>query len=185
VVRQALAEGNEAKIRNAAKMVLHYDDPGPGGFYDDVGWPNDSKHLVSGETLWAFDPFSGPAKLSYYNHALSMGKGPPVAFEYDGLDPAAQYVVRISVGAHIDEERPALKGIKLSEGLKADETVISDGFPVPTDDVIFQEFDIPKELTQDGKLKITLTPSPGPMPITGCAEIWLMQKDKMSWTARP
>jgi hypothetical protein len=185
VLRQALAEGNEAKIRNAAKMVLHYDDPGPGGFYDDVGWPNESKHLVSGETLWAFDPFSGPAKLSYYNHALSMGKDPPVAFEYTGLDPAAQYVVRISVGARIDEERPALKGMKLSEGLKADDTVISEGFPVPTDDVTFQEFDIPQELTKDGKLKVTLTPSPGPMPITGCAEIWFMQKDKMPWTARP
>jgi hypothetical protein len=185
VLRQALAQGDDAKIRNTAKMVLHYDDPGPGGFYDDVGWPNESKHLIAGEALWGFNPFSGPAKLSYYNLAYSMGKESPVAFEYDGLDPSAQYVVRISVGAHIDEERPTLKGIKLSEGLKADDAVISGGFDVPTDDVIFQEFDVPKELTQDGKLKITLTPGPGPMSITGCAEIWLMQKEKMLWTSRP
>jgi hypothetical protein len=186
VLQQAQAANNEATTRNTIKMLLQYEDPGPGGFYDDVGWPSESKHLTHGETLWAFMPFAGPAKHSHYNLAYTMGgAGPGVTFAYDGLQPDAQYVVRVSVGAHLDEERPALKDMKLTEGMEADGEVISEGFSVPMGDTAFYEFDIPQSLTQDGNLTIALTPKSIFMAVTGVNEIWLMQKGKMPWTARP
>lgn len=180
----AQAAQNETTARNTISMLLHYEDPGPGGFYDDVGWPNESKHLTHGETLWAFMPFADPARHSHYNLAYTMG-GPGVTFDYDGLQPDVPYVVRVSVGAHFDEERPELKGAKLTEGMEADGQPISEGFEVPMGDTAFHEFDIPQSLTQDGKLHIALTSKPGLLPITGLYEIWLMQKDKMPWTVRP
>ncbi|HOD49381.1 MAG TPA: hypothetical protein PKJ78_05065 [Candidatus Hydrogenedentes bacterium] len=185
VLRQALARADDGGLRNAAKMLLYYDEPGAGGFYDDVGWPNESPHLVAGEALWGFNPFPGPAKLSHYNLAYSMRTEAPVAFRYDGLDPSAQYVVRISVGAHLDGDSSFLEGVRLTEGLKADDTVISDGFDIPTEDMVFHEFEIPKEVSQDGMLNITLVPGPGPIPVTGCAEIWLLRKGNMPWSANP
>ncbi|HUW60092.1 MAG TPA: hypothetical protein VMZ06_03720 [Candidatus Bathyarchaeia archaeon] len=184
VLEEAKAGGNRASIRNAINKLLKYEDPGAGGFYDDVGWPSESKHLTHGETLWAFMPFAGPAKHSHYNLTYTRGS-PGVSFAYDGLDPGVQYVVRVSVGAHFELDQPALREMKLEEGLEADGETISDGFSVPMGETAFHEFDIPLPLTQDGKLNIALTSKPGFMPITGLYEIWLMQKDNMPWTARP
>lgn len=186
-LQDALDTKDDAKIQNAVKMVFDYDDPGEGGFYDNLGWPNDSKHLIHGEALWGFMPFPGPAKQSQYDLAYSRSpKGPGVTFAYDHLDPEAQYVVRISVGAHFDEEdAPQFKNAKLAEGMKADDAVLSDGFPVPVGGVAYHEFEIPKSATADGKVQIELTRVPGAFPITAAYEIWLMRKDKMPWTAQP
>ena len=184
VIEEAKAAGNGALIRNAINKLLKYEDPGAGGFYDDVGWPCESKHLTHGETLWAFMPFAGPARHSHYNLAYTMGS-PGVSFAYDGLEPGVQYVVRVSVGAHFELDQPALREMKLTEGIEADGEVISDGFSVPMGETAFHEFDIPLSLTQDGKLNIALTPKAGFMPVTGLYEIWLMQKDNMPWTVRP
>jgi hypothetical protein len=184
-IDEALANGDAAVIRNAARMILHYEDPGPGGFYDNVGWPSEPKHLTRGETLWGFMPFTGPAKRSHYNVAFTMGRpGAGVTFAYDGLDPSTQYVFRLSVGVHIEEgdENP-LEGVQLKEGLVADESVVSEGFPVPLGDVRCFEFDIPREATEDGSVEIALTAVSEVMPITGTNEAWLMRKDSMLWTA--
>jgi len=183
-LKDAVATEDDARIRNAASMVMHYDDPGPGGFYDNLGWPAESEHLTRGESLWGFMPFPGPAKQSHYNFAFTMGRpGPGVTFTYGDLDPDVDYVVRISVGVHLDEQQTALEGIELKQGMEADGQVISEGFPVPLGDVGFHEFAIPRELTQDGRVEIALTSKSAFMPVTGASEIWLMRKDAMPWTA--
>ncbi|MFH1744174.1 MAG: hypothetical protein ABIH23_34670 [bacterium] len=184
-LQEALDGGDNSKIRNAAKMVLNYEDPGEGGFYDNVGWPSEPEHLVHGETLWGFMPFPGPARRSHYNLAYTFGRGGRgVTFAYDNLDPDAEYVVRISVGVHRDEEEPSLEGVKLEEGLEADGVVISDGFHVSRGETTCHEFNIPHEVTKDGELKISLKSKSEFMPITALNEIWLMKKDKMPWTVR-
>ncbi len=185
-MQEALATNDAPCIRNAARMVLHYADPGPGGFYDDSGWPSEAPHLVHGETLWGFMPFAGPAKLSHYNLAFTMGSPDRgVVFAYDGLDPNAQYVVRLSVGARMEEGRPVLQGMKLSEGLNADGEVISEGFAVPLGETVLQEFDVPQSVTQDGKVEVSLVCKSTRLPVTGLYEVWLLRKDAMPWTARP
>lgn len=181
VIQEALDSADAARMQRTAKMILHYEDPGEGGFYDDLGWPNDSPHLTHGQALWGFMPFNGPARYSHYNLAYTLGER-GVSFTYEGLEPAAEYVVRLSVGAHIPEENAAmLQGVQLEEGIKADGEVLSEGFAIPMNDVVFQEFDIPAAATQDGKLDLELTSKNAAMPITGAYEIWLMRKDKMVW----
>jgi hypothetical protein len=184
---EALTSGSDVKMKNAAKMVLRYDDPGEGGFYDDLGWPNVTDRLTRGESLWGFRPFPGPAKRSQYNLAYSMSETRGVSLAYEELDPKTEYVVRISIGVHDGNGGGSnnRRGIELKQGLQADGQIVSGGFAIPRDSVTYQEFDIPSELTRDGKLEITLTNSSEVLPITAAYEVWLMDKDMMPWTARP
>jgi uncharacterized protein (DUF1778 family) len=181
---RALVDGNNSTMKNVAKMILDYENPGEGGFYDNLGWPNDPKHLVRGEWLWGFMPFPGPAKRSHYNLAYTMVEPSGVSLTYESLDSKAQYVVRISIGIHLEESEEAdiLRGVELKEGIQADGQVVSEEFAIPRNDVIIREFDVPRGATKDGKLEITLTNSSPALPITGAYEVWLMRKDKMPWT---
>lgn len=112
-----------------------------------------------------------------------MGDPKGVTFSYKGLDPSAAYVVRISVGVHLEgQEAEMLKDVSLTEGIQADGISLSDGFSIPRDAVSFYEFPIPARATQDGKVTITLVSKLDVMPITGINEIWLMKKDQMPWT---
>jgi hypothetical protein len=186
-IREALAHGGNSKMKNAVKMIVHYEDPGEGGFYDDLGWPNDPKRLVRGEWLWGFIPFPGPAKRSHYSLAYTMFDPRGLSVAYEGLDSAVQYVVRISIGAHLEEGEGAdmLRGIELKEGMQADGQVVSEGFAIPRGSVTHQEFDLPREVTRDGKVEITLTNSSRILPVTAAYEAWLMRKDRMPWTVQP
>jgi len=185
-LRRALESERDELVTNAVNMVLRYEDPGEGGYYESPGWPNESKHLVHGETLWGFMPFPGPARLSHYGLAYSWGKdGKGVTFLFDGLDPEAEYVVRISVGVHMEGGEMPVEGLKLEEGLTANGRVVSDGFPVPVGEIAFHEFDLPKSITAEGRVEISLVGKSEVFPVTGLCEIWLMRRDRMPWTACP
>ena len=182
-LQDALASNNEARHRNTAHMILNYANPGEGGYYDDLGWPNDCPRLVNGEALWGFSPIEGPARLSHYSLAYQFGgKNGGVALAYDGLDPKAQYVLRIGVGGRTEEQRAA--DMKLSESVIADGVPVGEPFEIPKDAPGLFEFDIPPAATQDGAVRIELKPGNGILPITAAAEVWLMRKDKMPWTVR-
>lgn len=178
-LEEALAAEDDARIRNAAKMVLRYEDPGEGGFYESLGWPSDSPHLVHGETLWGFDQFPGPAKRSHYNLGYARGRsGRGLTFAYEGLDTDAEYVVRLSVKGR---QRPGAE--EFDQGLEADGQVITDGFRVSLAEMGYHEFPLPKEATQDGEVVIALTSASAERPYTVANEIWLMRKDSMPWTS--
>jgi len=193
-LKKALASRSRSRMRNAARMIARYDDPGEGGFYDDVGWPMESPHLTNGHTLWGFAPTAGPAKHSHYNFAVSIAspweqnyRG--VSFRYEGLDPDAQYVARVSVGARLDDkELPRIaKGARLALQPAADGKPCGDPFPFPLGKIEQREFDIPREATADGTLELEFQSRSRfmliPVNASAVSEIWLMRKDKMPWTA--
>ena len=184
-LQRALASGDDRRMRNTARMVLHYAEPGRGGFYDALGWPNDPQHLVNGQWQWGFMPFAGPAKRSHYSLAYTFFEPRGVTLKYDHLDPAAQYVVRLSIGVHGNEAARRLEGIELKECLKANGKVISQGFAIPRGDVVYPEFELPRQLTRGGSLEIALTGASKRLPLTAAHEVWLMRKDQMPWTAQP
>ena len=103
---------------------------------------------------------------------------------YDQLDPSARYVVRLSVRGRSRWRSDSSKAPQLEEGLEADGRVISDGFPVLTVDATFQEFDLPAETTQDGRVELSLTSKSRTRPFTAALEVWLMRKDRVPWTVR-
>lgn len=181
-LRAALEQAEPEKLRQSARMILHYEDPGEGGYYDDLGWPAQPPHLTHGETLWGFRPFFGPAKRSHYGVAYDYDpRGGGVQLDYQGLDPQAEYVVRISLGGGSASRRG---GGNLLQVVKADDNILGEPFAVPAEHVEFHEFDIARELTNDGKVHIELAPVSGQTPMTTASEVWLMRKDKMPWSAR-
>ncbi len=172
-------ESVEAERLKGIREIVNWTDPGPGGFYDDLGklhwqphlvvgpgFENDPAFLVSSHT--GFAGF-GPMRTSWKDHAEAM-LDTPLRMHYDGLDPEARYVMRV-VYAGDSSEKPvrclANASIEVHPYVERKRPV----GPV--------EYDIPQEATAGGTLDLEWR---GPKGIGGngrnvqVSEIWLIKK---------
>jgi hypothetical protein len=184
----------------AVDEIVNWTNPGPGGFYDDLGNHARQPHLVRGPGY----P-SDPAHLetSYLNLGAT-GFGPPwregaihsraTSFEqeraypiswwrtagtlhehplrlrYENLDPKAQYRVRVVYGA---------TGTTQLRMMANGRHEIHPWMTRPTPSSPL-EFDIPPEATAEGTLELAFTGETGRGGNgrgTDVAEIWLMRRD--------
>jgi len=160
------AHGDPAQIDS----ILNWTDPGPGGFYDDLGDLTRQPHLVRGSVSLEYQP---RWRQSWWTYAESLGDE-PLRMRYTGLDAVAQYRVRLVYAG----DSPGRK-IRL---------VASDGAgggieihplmrkPQPVEPV---EFDIPRAATAKGELELAWYGEAGLGGNgRGCevAEIWLIKK---------
>jgi len=152
--------------------ILHWQDPGPGGFYDNLGNPAQQPHLILDEEpgqqgFW--EVLEGP--LSWLSHANSW-RGRPIRLRYTGLDPAADYIVRVVYGG---ENAVPEQGIRLM----ANDGIVIHPYrkkPLPIQP---QDFDIPREATQNGNLLLTWDreqPPSGRLRGAQVSEVWLIRK---------
>ncbi|MEX2285762.1 MAG: alpha/beta fold hydrolase [Planctomycetaceae bacterium] len=162
--------------------IVNWTNPGPGGFYDDLGNPARQPHLVRGPGF-ATDPaffqsaltgFGIRGKdyksfpLSWWTDAESLHDA-PLTMQYNDLDPAGTYKLVVSYAG----DMPLVK-IRLM----ADETMeihpeIDKGNPIK-----IQEFVVPIDATSDGKLTLTWHRQKGLGGNgRGCqvAEVWLIR----------
>ena len=90
----------------ALRAIVEWENPGPGGFYDDLGKPHRSPHLVVGPGLdrdptFLHGPLVTHTRLDLSQHVLrtswmdSAGtlNELPLSLRYTGLDPAVSYEV--------------------------------------------------------------------------------------------
>ena len=88
----------------AIDAIVNWTNPGPGGFYDDLGNPLANRHLVRG-LPYANDPaflespltafgYRGPGRLNWWRHAESRDDT-PLEMRYTDLDPNSTYKLRI------------------------------------------------------------------------------------------
>jgi hypothetical protein len=179
-----------ARLKEIADIV-NWTDPGPGGFYDDLGNPSRQPHLVSGETypndpMFLRSPMTGFSirgmgdvegqDQSYMHYPLSwvtVTEGlydSPVKMRYEGLDPKALYKVRVVYAG--DNTRPKLRMV-------AGDRYEVHGWlqrPVPFQPL---EFDVPAEATVEGVLNLSVFREPatgGAGRGNAVAEIWLMRR---------
>src|SRR5262249_5908873 len=100
---RGLAE--EADRLAGLDAILNWTNPGPGGFYDDLGSLTGQPHLVRGpgypsdpdfreSSLVGFAAHPG-GRISWCWHAESLYDA-PLQMRYTGLDPAARYRVRVT-----------------------------------------------------------------------------------------
>ena len=159
--------------------VLHWTNPGPGGFYDDLGDPARQLHLVKGlgfekdpafleSALAGFsEPVEGP--VSWWNYAGSL-QDAPLKMHYGGLDPGQAYKVRVVYAG----DSPGTP-LRLVAGDKWEvHPFRKKDFPVRP-----VEFDIPREATAGGELDLSWFRPPGLGGNgRGCqvAEVWLIRK---------
>ena len=161
--------------------LVNWCNPGPGGFYDDLGDPSNQPHLVR-ELTTDFDPenriepllgYAGgrpiDRRISWFGDAETRFEA-PLTMRYADLDPTVQYTVRaVYAGDKFDTQ----------VRLVADDNIEVHPFidkAVPLRPV---EFDIPSEATADGALTLTWTQTPGRGSAgRGCqvTEVWLIRK---------
>ncbi len=168
-LKQRLAEirqlPDEATRMKAIADIVHWTDPGPGGFYDDLGNPARQPHLVSGVTGFAGNQ---NWRVSWRTHAESLNDE-PLRMHYDGLDTAAQYKVRVVYAG----DSPRTK-IRLDANGIAVHPLIAKPAPIAP-----VEFDIPKSATEKGTLDLSWyreTGLGGNGRGSQVAEVWLIRK---------
>ncbi len=169
----------------AIARIVDWTNPGPGGFYDDLGDPSNQPHLLRGpgflEDPGAFQSVSvGFAyrpdwRLSWMTHAESFYDA-PLKMRYTGLDPNSRYRIRVVYAGDVYGPNTAIR------------LVANDQYevhpPITKDrDVRPLEFDIPAGVTRGGELTLTWTQTPGQGGAgrgNQIAEVWLMRSDRVA-----
>ena len=172
----------EKERQAAIAAIADWTNPGPGGFYDDLGNASAQPHLVGGLD-YAQDPDhlksplnatysrrSEPAWRQSWQTVAESRNDEPLRMRYRGLDQTAAYRVRV---------------VYAGEDVPHDFRLTADGQhrvhdwmkkPKPVAPV---EFDVPVAATADGELTLEFERRPG---IGGAgravqvAEVWLMRR---------
>jgi hypothetical protein len=169
---------DETEKLAALSAIVHAKDPGPGGFYDDLGNPQAQPHLLPGlpyaddpahlqSPLSAVHPRANePWPMSWQTVAESRDDS-PLRMRYRGLSPAARYRVKlVYAGEDVAFEFRLIAGGQYE----------IHGWRKKEKPVRAIEFDIPREATRTGELNLEFQRKPG-MGGAGravqLAEVWL------------
>jgi hypothetical protein len=183
-LRQRFAEiralPTEPERRRAIDELIHWTDPGPGGFYDDLGDPMNRPHLFPGDGFekdpaFFHTPRTGfasrrdtPWRISWYRHAEAL-YGNSLQVRYTGLDPTAHYKIRyVEAGDSTPHAtRLVANGQWEIHSLRKKDLAVK---PL--------EFDIPSEATASGTLQLEWQPDPaesGNGRWVQVSEVWLIR----------
>ncbi len=170
--------GNETEKLIAIDALLDRENPGPGGFYDQLGDPSHSPHLIhepstTEDPLFSRATFQGFAirtdwPVAWRRYASTFYDA-PLMMHYEGLDRHASYKIRVVYSG--DSPKAKMR-------LEADRVVIHDLLTKP-EPVRPLEFSIPVKATEDGKLDLKWNGEPGRGGNgRGCqvAEVWLIRE---------
>jgi hypothetical protein len=174
--QQGLSEqGRVAAIRE----ILEWDNPGPGGFYDDLGNPSRQPHLLTGlpypdDPAHLVSPLSAATQrpgevwpVFWQTHAESRDDS-PLEMHYPGLDKESCYKVRLTYAG----ESAPFEFRLLADGQHEVHPWRRKEVPVKP-----VEFDVPRQATADGDLRLKFERKPGEGGAgraVQLAEIWLM-----------
>lgn len=175
-LKLAMALKTEQERLDAISAILNRTNPGPGGFYDDLGNPAQQPHLVQNLTF-AEDPevrrgpFNGfevrlDAPIAWCRYAQTM-YDQPIVMRYAELDKSKKYKLRVTYAGD---------NFRIKIQFAADGRLIHPPIQKPNPHKTL-EFEIPQELTADGKLELQFNRDPGVGGNgRGCqvAEVWLV-----------
>jgi hypothetical protein len=177
---QIRALGTEAARFAEIDRILNWTNPGPGGFYDDLGDPSNRPHLDPGvgfENDPAFfhtprTDFNSsnrtPLRIAWHRHSDAL-YGNSLKLTYTGLDPTAHYKVRF-----IQPAESARRKTSLAANGTYQIHPLQPGQP----NAAPQEFDIPKQATASGKLTLEWQANPeesGNGRFVQLCEVWLIR----------
>lgn len=165
------------RLQEIARIV-HWTDPGAGGFYDELSNPLRRPHLVEGSGFQT-DPgsYDSPrigfsngkdVRLSWLSHAETL-YDTPLQMRYTHLDPNAHYRLRVVYKGDAPERKIRL----VAQGEVEIHPPITK--PIPTRPL---EFDIPPQAIQKGELLLSWTGELGRGGNgRGCqvSEVWLLR----------
>jgi hypothetical protein len=172
-------ESEQEKLA-AIDRLVHWEDPGPGSFYDDLGYHVAGKdpHLVRGST-WEEDPgrtmgvvdvYEGPrfpeeGRLSWVSQTEADGlEDSPLVMRYTGLDPKGSYMLRAVYGTPSNPMQQIY-----FDGKPFGEPLLSDARSPRT-----YEFEVPRSATADGELEVAWRRTSGRW--VAVSEVWLIKR---------
>ncbi len=173
----------EPERLEAIRAITSWNDPGPGGYYDDLGSVANQPHLVPGKD-YSEDPqfFETPLvgfdcrrgwKQSWCDYIDNLWES-SVSIRYPDLDPHAAYAVRIVYAGAQRRDGTTIRVRLVADGdLEVHDWITK---PRPIEPV---EFDVPRAATADGDLTLTCRAEPGRGgPGRGCqiGEVWLIKR---------
>ncbi len=159
--------------------IVNWTDPGPGGFYDDLGDLMRQPHLERGPGAQEDPAFQKSAlvgfayrpewRSSWWTDAEALHEM-PLEMRYDHLDPGAQYRLRVVYAGDSPSRKIRLEA---AGGIQIHPFLAKPAPPRPL------EFDIPREATAKGNLDLRWYREPGLGGNgRGCqvSEVWLIRK---------
>ena len=169
--------------------IVHWTDSGPGGFYDDLGNLALQPHVAS-----AGDPAVDPEyrlhplithslrtgtpfemwRAAWWDH-LSAFYGSSVELNYEGLDSSSSYEVRV---IYVPTFLPSEIRLEANNGLLVHAGVLLNR-EESSSTLQPQVFDVPREATQTGHLRLRWTVNPNAGELVGfgqIGEVWLIKK---------
>jgi hypothetical protein len=159
--------------------IVNWTNPGPGGFYDDLGDPGRRPHVVIGSAyeqdparlhglLTGFD--QNPRwRVAWCRHGAALCDG-SLRMRFTSLDPATAYKLRVVYTGDMFQVRVRLTA---DDSIEIHPFLAKPRTPMPL------EFDIPGEATQSGALTLSWNSEPGRGGNgRGCqvSEVWLVKK---------
>ncbi|MGP8247293.1 MAG: hypothetical protein ACLQVN_22615 [Bryobacteraceae bacterium] len=162
--------------------LVRWTDPGPGGYYDALGFVNRRPHLVMGEA-YAQDPDFLKSPLISFGTLPQRGwrttwaadaetiQEVPLCLRYTDLDRSARYRVRVSYGG--DARRVPVR--LTANSIEVHPFRDKGAAPEPV------EFEIPQPATASGTLTLEWTRPPGLGGNgrgTQVSEVWLIKVEK-------
>jgi hypothetical protein len=178
----------EAERLAEIEKIVEWCNPGPGGFYDDLGSAVVQPHVVKG--IYAEDPGyvasalhwfpyrkePRPIRLAWRGFTGALNDA-ALQMRYDDLDPSARYRIRMVYS----EMSPEVKVRLDANGVEVHPWLFRPATRQPI------EFDIPAQATAGGALTLTWRREPGRGHAgRGCdlSEVWLIKvRDDNSATA--
>ena len=186
--------GSAPERLKAVEEILQWTNPGPGGFYDDLGNSARQPHLQRGlgfsedpgcfqsaradfeEDLVVDEPDENPGvarRVSWMDHAEALYDA-PLQMAYAGLDPEARYRVRVLYAGDSPKRQMRLVA---NDNIEVHPYLSK---PMPFKPL---EFAIPPAATQQGKLTLSWFAEPG-LGGNGrscqVSEVWLMKDSQIS-----
>jgi hypothetical protein len=189
---------SESERLASLDRVINWTNPGPGGFYDDLGNIKLQPHFITGlgfdrdagamesarigfeEDLAVDEPEDNPGKarrVSWIDHAESLFDA-PLQMHYENLDPAAHYKLRITYAG----DSPKRKILLLANNKIEIHPLIQKPFPFRP-----IEFAVPPEATKTGTLDLSWFREAGLGGNgRGCqvSEVWLIKESNSSYISK-
>ncbi len=154
-----------AKRDELLSMIVDYENPGEGGFYDNLGTGNSAPHVVAGYPYDHGQPYvakmmSEGNRPSQRSMHFTQDEDQGLTLHYNDLDKNAPYKIRFTFVRPWYQERYAIRMNQKSQTIYADDIPIAKNVELPLQMSDFFTYDIPAQATADGELTIRLERAP-------------------------
>ena len=142
-------------------MIVDYENPGEGGFYDNLGTYNIAPHVVFGYPYDHGQPYVSQMlaegnRPSQRTMHFTQDEDQGLTLHYNNLDPKASYKIRFTFVRPWYQERYAMRMNQKTQSIFADDIPLAKNVELPLQMSDFFTYDIPAPAIADGELTIRL-----------------------------